>query len=512
MKKIYLYIIGFAFILTSCESFLREEPRDFISPDLFFNTQEEIESALLGVYNHLHNHQIGDFAWLFRGELGADVAVARNILRYNVYQYYEMESLPTQVVDAWRVHYKAIGDANMVINRTAESTFPESFKNEIIAEASFLRAFYYFKLTLMWGDVPLWLNEITGSNLSEISLLPRTSQKEVYKQIIEDLVFASGNLPDNQTQTQLGRITKWAAKGLLAKVYLFDEQWEKSSQTAQEVISNSPHELLSDFASVFDKDNSWNKELMFVLPCMTDVRGNYMHTVVAPAASWEPINHDYNESQIIRPDGVTATKNSEFIQGWGVYYLATEYMESFAEGDKRKAATGWNYVMTTKGDTIFFREKNEGTAYYNLKWIAFDEREVNGDKDIIHLRLGEIYLILAEAENEWHNAPTSLSYNAINTIRRRAFGDELHDIPQGLSKDEFKRAIIDENKWELGGEGVRGWYLRHWGFEELKRAVESIKGTNSVAPRNLKEHHMLYKIPEEELIKNPNLTQNKGYE
>ena len=77
--------------------------------------------------------------------------------------------------------------------------------------------------------------------------------------------------------------------------------------------------------------------------------------------------------------------------------------------------------------------------------------------------------------------------------------------------NDFQRAVIDENRWELGGEGMRAWYLKHWGFDELKKAVEFVKDTNPVAYKNIKEHHMLYKIPEEEIVKNPNLVQNPGY-
>lgn len=511
MKNIYLYIIGLALSIASCDSFLTEEPKDFIAPDLFFNTEKEVESALLGVYDHLHHEQIGDFGWLFRGEGGADVGVCRNILRYNVYQYYQMESLPAQVLTSWRIHYKAIGDANMVLNRTEKTAFDPNFKSKVMAEAAFLRAFLYFQLTLMWGDVPLWTNELTGDNLIEISELPRSSQQEVYKQIITDLVYASGILPEDRPQAELGRATKWAAKGLLAKVYLFNKQWENASEVAQEVINSPKHQLLADFASVFDASNSWNKELLFTVPFMTDVKGQWLHTVAAPSGTWETVKHDYSKSQIIRPDGKVVGKNLDFIQGWGVYYLATEFIESYVAGDKRKEATGWHYVTTTAGDTLYFVDKTEGTAYYNLKWISFDDKETNGGKDIIHMRLAEVYLILAEAENELGNGPSPKAYEAINAIRRRAFGDEAHDLSKGLSKEAFKRAIIDENRWELGGEGVRGWYLRHWGFDELKKAVESISRTNAVAPQNLKPHHMLYKVPEEELVKNPKLTQNEGY-
>lgn len=513
MKKIHLFALSVTMmIMTSCADFLNEEPKDFIAPNLFFNTYSEAESALLGVYDYLHDQQIGDFGWQFRGECGADIAVCRNILRYNVYQYYEMESLPQQVIDSWRIHYKAIGDANMVIERTQRMNLPESDKNKIIAEASMLRAYYYHQLTLMWGDVPMFLEEVTGANQAQIASLPKTPKKQIYEQMIKDLRFAADNLPDSRSGKETGRLTKWAAKGLLARLYLFDEQWENASKVASEVISTTQHALLNDFADIFKSENAWNKEILFAIPCMTDVRGQWLHTIAEPATVWEQFQHDYTQSQIIRPDGKIATKTADFIRGWGVYYLAKEFANSFNEGDKRKDATVWHSFKSTTGEVFTFRDKADGTAYYNLKWVSLDDKEINGNKDIILMRLGEIYLILAEAENELNNGPTSVAYNAINTIRHRAYGNNLHEVPENLSKEDFKRVIIEENRWELGGEGLRGWYLRHWGFEELKRAVESIKETNAVAPKNLKPHHMYYKIPEEELIKNPNLKQNTGYE
>lgn len=513
MKKIYLYVLSLIMVVsaTSCSGFLDEEPHDFISPDLFFNTQAEAESALGGVYDYLHDEQIGDFGWQFRGEGGADVAVCRNILRYNVYQYYEMESLPQQVIYSWRIHYKAIGDANMVINRTTKMNLSEKAKNEIIAEASMLRAFFYHQLVLMWGDVPMFLEEVTGTNQAAIGRLARTPKKEVYQQMIKDLTFAADNLPATRPATQAGRATKWAAKGLLARIYLFDEQWQNASQTAAEVIAAPQHGLLDDFGAIFDAKNAWNREILFAIPCMVDVRGQALHTIAEPATVWEQFQHDYTKSQIIRPDGKIATKTSEFIRGWGVYYLATEFAQSFEQGDKRKDATVWHSFQSTTGETFHFRDKADGTAYYNLKWVSLDDKEVNGDKDIILVRMGEMYLIRAEAENELNNGPTAAAYEAINKIRSRAYGNDLHPVAPGLSKEAFKRAIIHENRWELGGEGLRGWYLRHWGYDELRRAVESIKGTNAVAPVKLKPHHMYYKVPDEEIIKNPNLKQNPGY-
>lgn len=514
MKRIISILsFGLFAVFTSCSGFLDEKPHGFINPDMYFNTPDEAEAALLGVYDQLHHEQIGDFGWQFRGDAGVDIGICRNIMRYNVYQYYEMEALPQQVINCWQVHFKAIGDANMVINRTAGMNIPEEKKNLIIAQARFLRAYYYHQLTLMWGNVPLFTEEVTGDNQEAIATLPRTPVQEVYAQMIEDLKFAVDNLPEKYDFAGRGRITKAAALGLLSRIYLFDKQWENASRTAQACIASPQYRLLDDFSAIFDPGNPWNEEILFAVPAMKDVRGQGLHTVAEPATNWEKklAKHDFTQSQIILPNGKIARTVREALPGWGIFYLTPEFVHSFAEGDLRKEATCWGEVTTTAGEVIPFEEKADGTPYYNIKWIAMEETEMNGDKDIILMRLGEVYLILAEAENELHQGPSQMAYEAVNQLRQRAFGDDSHNLA-GLSYDSFRRAVIDENRWELGGEGLRAWYLRHWGFDELKRAVESVKTTNPKAARNLKEHHMLYKIPDEELVKNPNLQPNNpGY-
>lgn len=518
MKNKYIMLLGLSLLMsfTSCSDFLDEKPHSFIDPNMYFNTYEEADAALLGVYDKLHDQQIGDFGWQYRGDAGVDIGICRNIMRYNVYQYYEMEALPTQIIDCWKVHFKAIGDANMVINRTAEMNLPDKQKNLIIGQARFLRAFYYHQLTLMWGDVPLFTEEVTGENQDEIASLPRTPIKDVYEQMIEDLSFSVENLPEKYGKTDEGRITKYTAMGLLARIYLFNKQYKEASVTAQELINSSEHKLLDNFADIFNRNNAWNKEILFAVACMKDVRGQWLHTVSEPSTKYERniTSHDFSKSLIVLPNGETAKTAREVCSGWSIFTLVPEYYQSFAEGDKRRDATFWSSVKTTDGKEIHFtnqKHKGDGTQYFNLKWVSLGDTEVNGDKDIIMMRLAEVYLILAEAENEINHGPNDIAYNAINKIRERAFGDSTHNL-SNLSYESFRKAIIDENKWELGGEGLRAWYLRHWGFNELKNAVESVKASNPKAAANLKAHHMLYKIPDEEFVKNPNLAPNNpGY-
>ena len=129
------------------------------------------------------------------------------------------------------------------------------------------------------------------------------------------------------------------------------------------------------------------------------------------------------------------------------------------------------------------------------------------------MRLGEVYLILAEAANELNKPQESIA--ALNKIRERAFGNENYNYPITFGKEAIKAAIVNENKWELAGEGLRRWYLIHWGYDYLKNAVQSVANETPVtkaAAQNIKPHHVLFMIPISEIEKNPNLAPNNpGY-
>jgi starch-binding outer membrane protein, SusD/RagB family len=516
--KLKFNIIAIILIVAfGCEDILTEKPKGIVAPDQFFNTNEEAEAAVFGVYQFLHLKFIGETDRFRSGSgYGTDVVSGR------------VEKTRDGDLDnfepgwwIWQTLYEAVGAANMVISRMeASDKFDEEFRNRIIAEAKFLRAYYYLTLNLYWGNVPLWLEEL---DLEEVEFLPQSSSQEVRNQIIKDLLFAKNNLPG--TVSENGRVTSWTAKSLLARVYLFNNQWEDAKIMAKDVIENSPHKLLNTVAEVFDKDNEFNKELIHVVPKARDIRGSLVHSSCSPrpfddGPEIQKILDTNPGIKIIRPDGQLVTDVSSrnpggIFQGFGTILALKEHYDSFEEGDSRKNLI-WHEITFTNGEKYELTGGGAAGAalqgragYYWLKWISWDDPMNNGNRDIILQRLAEIYLILAEAENEI-NGPTGEAYEAINTVRRRAFGNNLHDLA-GLSKDEFRRAIIKENAWELGGEGWRRFYLWHWGFETYKAAAESVKGSLPLLVQNLRPHHQWWKIPLQELTKNPNLKQNPGY-
>ncbi len=511
----YFFLAYLFIVVSSCENILQETPKGFISPSEYFNTEAEVESAIFGVYDYLNSTQVAEYEWIFMGDLGTDAAVTRNIAYYS-YQYADMNTIPTSYTVIWQRYYTAIGAANSIIARVGDSEkLSAEFKTRILAEAKFLRGFFYLHLNSIWGNVPMWLNEL---DLDEVEKLGVTPAEDIRKQIIKDLSEAASDLPESVSEA--GRVTSWAAKGLLARVYLFDKQWEKARAVAKDVIDNSGHSLLPSYYDVFDWQNKMNSELIHVVPKTADIEPSSIHSFSSPRPFDDNNNFVIPEGEaVIRPDGKQSTdKDSRnpgsLFQGWGLFQTTKENYDSYFPGDTRRDIW-WHELRFTDGSS--FELTGGGSAglpgksgYYCLKWIAWDEAPNNGGRDTHLQRLAELYLIYAEAENEL-NGPTTEAYGAINTIRRRAFGDNAHDL-SGLSKDDFRQAVMDENRWELAGEGLRRWYLWHWGYEVYKKAAEFVADSNPLLLQNLKPHHKYFRIPDEEIVKNPNLEQNPGYE
>lgn len=516
MKLKYIFI-SVLIILSSCSDVLVEAPENFVAPEQFFNTEQEAESAIYGVYDFLHDFNIGDFGHFDKSEMGTDIGNGRSELwRNGGYDIWEPDP------NIWRVHYQAIGAANFVLNRVnASKRFSGEFKNRLSGEAKFLRAFYYYKLNMYWGNVPIWLDEL---NLDKAESLPNSSSVEVRQQIIADLNDAADLLPNSVSKK--GRATAWMAKGLLARMYLFEKDWANAKRLALDIINNSGHRLLATHLKVFDYQNKFNSELIHVVPKLGNVKGGQMQTHASPRpfddgpAIQQILNAD-PELKIVRPlDGVLVTDVSSrnpggIFQGWGSLHCLKEHYDSYEPGDLRKNLI-WHFITFTNGSKYEMTgggstgaSLNGRSGYYPLKWTAFDATPNNGPRDIHFQRLAEVYLILAEAENEL-NGPTAEAYEAINRLRRRAFGDNSHDL-SGLSKEQFKQAIIQENAWELANEGLRRYYLWHWGYDVFKQAVQSVAVSLPELAAKLAPHHQYWRIPSNELAKNPNLKQNPGY-
>lgn len=367
----------------------------------------------------------------------------------------------------WSRWYKTIGRATQSIEYTENyGLTDDSYKNRLIGEAKFLRAVCYFWLVRGWGDVPL----------QHINSAERATKKDVYAFIEQDLKDAMAVLPTSYSASDLGRATKGAAQGLLSKVYLYEKKWQDAYDAADEVI-NSPaygYELLDDYSMIWRMEGENSSESLFEIQARGD----------SPAHGIQ----QYSQTQGAR--GTTGW-------GWGFNTPSENLLKAYNdEGD-----------IVRRNATIMFRNSvlydgyvlgNTENPMYNYKAYSSKNKGASDtDKNLRYLRLGEIYLIKAEAANEL--GQTTQALDALNEVRRRV------DLPNvtTTNKDELRKAIWKERRLELAFEHDR-WF-------DLIRTDQAYDAMTANGKKFIKGKHELFPIPNQQLIDVPTMTQNPGW-
>jgi hypothetical protein len=470
--------IFLAVFVSSCDGLLDEEPKA-VTEENFYNTAEEVATAVNAIYSPLRSeNQTTYFATL---ECHTDYAYGRgSFAQYNDFQGMNSNNI-NRVAGFWNAFYLSIRNANIVIKNApnGESISPEDL-NRYVSEAKFLRAFSYFHLVRNWGDIPLR----TEANMEDLAL-PKSSVEEVYELIVADLQEAEAILPEEQTL--LGRPTKWAAKTLLADVYLQIERYAEAREKAQEVMDSGEHALLpvsnrDDFQKIFGPDVITTPEEIFSLKFVRQPgQGNYLPWV---------FNH---------PN----TGLYSFGGSYAVYSDASNtFYKNWNEMDIRKEL--WDMVDFGLGDSTLVSRK-------------FIDSQAIGDNDAGNdlplYRYAELLLIFAEAATREAGAPTAEAMEALNQVHRRAYGLDP-TIPSsedfvlgGYDAPSFIDLVLEEKAYEFQFEGKRWLDLKRTGRAEL--IIIENKGLT------IGESHYLWPIPASELEYNPALDpaadQNPGY-
>lgn len=368
----------------------------------------------------------------------------------------------------WANWYKTIGRATYSIEYTENyGLTDEAYKNRLIGEAKFLRAYHYFFLVRGWGDIPL----------QHIDLINRVPKDQVYDYIEQDLLEAIALLPEKSEYAakDLGRATKGAAKGLLAKVYLYQKDWANAYEYSNQVLTSGEYGLESDYAKIWREETENGVESLF------EVQGR-----------GESIAHgvqQYSETQGARgPSG----------WGWGFNTPSQNLLDAFnAEGDAiRRDAT-----IIFRGETMYdgrvVSESVENPMYNEKAYSSANLGAGDGDKNIRVLRLAEIYLIHAEAANELNNS--SVAVTSLNAVRGRV---NLGDVSFS-SQTQMRAAIWKERRLELAFEHDR------W-FDLIRTGQGQAAMTANGKPFEVGKHE-LFPIPNNQLIATPGMVPNPGY-
>lgn len=492
MKK-YLIIIIIISGLSSCKKFLQEDPKSFQTTDNFYKTEGDAQSAVNAIYNYLYPpYTKTGFDDMPSAMLEMITGQWNNVSQWPETGYYYTltnSSGSSYILNWWTSCYKGIETANLAINKIPDIKFSDStIENSLLGEARFLRAYYYYMLVNIFGDVPLKTTYTVSP--SKDGLIPKTPVKDIYNnEIVPDLLFAQNNIT-NATPEGNGRVSSAAAKTLLAKVYLSmagnpindPSAMALSSAKALEVINSHLFSLFQSDANLtwFDKLN--NKAFDNKEEHIWDLNYNY------------PNFQSYMNTYFL-PKEVSFTASIQF----GGFYPDSNYLNSFNSSDLRgRHNMGFFYHSFTVNNQT-----------YNFPWAIYKFF----DKDILTtspgsgkgfplLRYADLLLTYAEAQNETDGSPNATSYKAVNDIRERA---GLADLPPGLSKDAFREEVWKERYWELGAENKTYFDIvrTQQVYDSKQNKFVSIVGFTLPSGAVVKQGYLPFPIPLSEVQINP---------
>ncbi|MDQ8051558.1 MAG: RagB/SusD family nutrient uptake outer membrane protein [Pedobacter sp.] len=490
-KSIIYCISLLALLPLGCSKMLDEQPESFLSPDSFFATEAQCIQAVNGAYSGLPTLFGQEDLWKSL-EVGTDLMIST--APTEIHQDYSFSAGNAGSVQGiWRKCYDAINNANLCVTKIEKAPIGTAIKNRLVGEAKYLRAMHYFFLTNTFGDVPMWTGEF---DFTKISTLPRSSVAAVRAQMKADLLDASNVLPPSYGAADVGRATKGAALGLLAKVYLFDKDWANAQKYAQMVVDGNQYQLVA-FANLFDVFNKFknNKESIFEIQYSRNNATN-VNTKIHYYHTWFLPLKDANGTTYA---GVNF--GNTVMRAFEVLYPSAPLVNMFEAGDLRKNVT----LATGYNTTTFNRFPKPGRPWFGAKFWDLESNDQSSGKDIYFMRYADVLLILAEALNEQNN-PTALTW--INKVRLEHGG--LTTPLSGLDQNGIRDVIMRERAIEFVGEFGRKWDLFRW--RKIVDAVKSVAADNPLGAANVRDFHNLFPIPQAEILKNPNLNpQNTGY-
>jgi len=507
-KYIIRILMGGVLLLGSaCTDFLDEEDPSNLTPESFYTIPDHAEAAIAAVYDdtRFYGEGAGIFSsnWqLLEAPTGTSTTeTAQNSDLNNLYSL-TWDGNTGHIINWWRGIYKLIANANLVLAEVPDiSPMDEAQKSRILGEAKFIRAWSYFYAVRLWGDVPLILQPQSAS--SEDFFPSRTPTAEVYDQIVNDLIDAeNAGLPWNDVT---GRVSQSAAKALLSKVYLTmagfplnlgQQYYQLAADKSKEIIDNAgPIDLFDTYMEVHDERLGNQREHIFMLQYNNQVASNPMGNMFP---NFKPVSYR-------GPSGTGSTVPT------------FSFYESYEEGDIRTIDQE-GYFYTTYFTNGSGEPFDLGAPYIfkHFNVIANGTFQTPGtaqdNLNVPMIRFAEVLLIYAEAQNEI-GGPTMETVDALRRIRDRA-GLATPSLGE-FSQDTFREAVWRERWHEFCYEGIT-WFdmirLRRVYNETTNGFDDFVGHVNLSSNQALQERHLLFPIPIQEMLNNPNLdTQNPGY-
>lgn len=521
MKRIINYILCvFLAVMVSCDSSLLDiQNENTLSTGIFWKTESDVEAGIISIYSmfyrqgtwtrNIYTQMIG------MADEGVSYAGWTELNEYTkfIFTNYNFEESNVKI---WREHYIAIFRANQVLDNIENITFSdEKHKQDLIGQAKFLRAFYYFYLTALWDNIPLVLKTSSASDQPM-----QATSEEILTQIEEDLKDAVSKLPPTRDVNNTARPTKGAAYGLLAKAYAQHHKWKEASECLEWLIDGEGknyYDLEPNWENNFSNYTENNKESLYEIHFSLvnrvgfDQTDNYLDpnaqlgtqiemNAAPPGIGWNNIEARrwlvdyYKRERTI--DGKNDARLFHTLWYDGASADFPEYPNQLIYG------ASWNKDW---GNRVFIKKYSTDAMplYY---W---------NDNNFRSLRYADMLLLYAESLNELNGTPPTKAIECVNRVRNRV---NLPNIQNSTyyngaqiigSKTAFREHLKIERALELAMECVRWIDLKRWDIDEP--TLNELKERDSDFNNFIIGKSIRMPIPQSEVDNNPNLNQNDNY-
>ncbi|ETN95298.1 RagB/SusD family nutrient uptake outer membrane protein [Zhouia amylolytica] len=550
--KVYKSMIA-VFLLLSCiacnNDFLERAPSDQISTANFFKQTKDLEVALNAVYD-----EIGFNSWWVTYGSGTDMlrieALTDNALDHHSwnagYRLADGTAAPDDGYSSyrWKMRYVGIQRVNRIFEGVSGiENIDEEYKNRLLGEAAFLRAYFYFDLVYLFGDVPYLTTSVSPTEVQGTEEGPTTIAQRVDKDLIlDDLVTqlnaVVNDLPVSYPDSDKGRVTRGAALFLKSKILLYQEKWNEAAAAAKAVMDLNAYQLFPKYETLFDYEGIGSSEVIFDIQVKQDVNQgefytqNYGPNSVGGWSSSCPLQSMVDAYECI--DGLTIEssplydpnnpyENRDPRLRYSILYPGHEW-----RGGVYNTIPGATYDSSiVYGDQLGDGAPGEwnktATGYNWLKYISnqdIDESDYwDGGVHFILMRYAEVLLVYAEAKIEAGSIDQSV-YDAINEVRQRA-DVNMPPVMGGLSQSELRTIVRRERRVELAFEGQRLLDIRRWKIAEdvmpgVPEGLTYLDANDNEVTLNWGERifdpnkHYLWPIPQNE-IDISKIEQNPGW-
>ncbi len=497
-KFLYLFL-GSLFLVSCGKEFLDIQPRGLVLETNFYQTEEELFEGLVAAYDVL---QWGgtDNAWTMKlgllnaasDDCFAGGSDASDQPSWVAYDNFTLDPFLGPQRGLWNKGYAGVYRTNLILEKIEEvEDLDPTFKARTIAEAKFLRAYYYFDLVRFFGNIPLITTVLSGDEFYE---QVQSTPAEVYAQIEQDLNDAINTveLPETVPSQELGRVTMGAAKALLGKVILYQNNEGRMNEAAgilAGVANSGFYALETNFEDIFKTSNEFGIESIFEINYASNQRGG-----------WDRFINGTEGNYDVQFFGMRDYVGPTFATGWS-FCPVTPKLVAAMQGDPRMEHTIID-GQALKDQGASYTEGFQNTDYFIRKYAGLqDERALDGEpalnwaNNVRAIRLADVMLMAAEAYARGGDETNAKLF--LNQVRSRV---GLANVT--ASGNALLDAIYKERQLELATEGHRFFDLVRTG-----RAAAELGDQGFTAGKN-----ELLPLPQTELdITEGNLKQNPGY-